>query len=491
MVKNMKNRIVIIAILMTLVFSAVTSIAVDTSSEPTVQLPTGYVTMTAEYGANSWFVMDISDVPDGYDVTDGQYYGWCAQEDILMVREGVDHTVVLYSSYDPDMPQSFRNDNWDKINYLINHKQGNRTSVQNAIWYYIDGMDIPSEDPDAQAMIADANTNGSGFVPQPGETIAILAEGVTSIQRSFLEGVFTDTHGTPGEQPANHAPTADATAGQPYVGFVGQEIVFNGSRSYDRDGYIISYHWDFGDGTTSIGSQATAAHIYYQPGRYTVQLTVTDDGGATNTHTVTANITWENYPPEAPVVTGPESGHKNTSYDYTAISTDVENDLLQYIFNWSDGEITTTEFLSGAAVQTHSWAAAGRYTMTVKAFDNRTESDATTFIVLIDAIYVGDLGYLIDTDGDGDYDSFYSNVTGTETQVGTSNGNYLLDTNGDGNPDYQYNPFTNETIKLSEGASSSEGILNGTTLIAIGIVLAAIILLIVFFVLAKNKKGKT
>ena len=485
----MKNRIIIVAILMTFVCSAVTSIAVDTSSEPTVQLPKGLVTMRAEYGANSWFVMNISDVPEGYDVIDGQYYGWCAQENIYMNR-GIDNSVYLYSSYDPNMPQNFSNANWSKINYIINHKQGNRTNIQNAIWYYVDSMNLPSDDSNALAMINDSKANGSGFVPRAGETIAILVDGVNSIQRSFLELTVPETPSPGGnEGPRNHAPTADATAGQPYVGFVGQEVIFNGSRSYDRDGTIVSYHWTFGDGGT--GSEAIVAHVYYQPGIYTVRLTVTDDDGATNTHTVTANITWENWPPEAPVVTGPESGEKNTSYEYIAISMDVENDLLQYTFNWGDGENTTTEFLSGATVQNHSWAAAGRYTITVKAFDNRTESGATTFIVLIDAIYVGNLGYLIDTDGDGDYDSFYSNVTGTETQVGTSNGNYLLDTNGDGNPDYQYNPFTNETIKLSEGASSSEGILNGTTLIAIGIVLAAIILLIVFFVLAKNKKGKT
>jgi RHS repeat-associated protein len=52
-------------------------------------------------------------------------------------------------------------------------------------------------------------------------------------------------------------------------------------RSADSDGSIISYQWDFGDGST--GSGRNPAHSYAQEGVYNVSLTVTDSGGATNT----------------------------------------------------------------------------------------------------------------------------------------------------------------------------------------------------------------
>jgi PKD repeat protein len=58
---------------------------------------------------------------------------------------------------------------------------------------------------------------------------------------------------------------------------------FDGSGSYDPDGSIVSYDWDFGDGNT--GGGATASHTYDAEGSYTVVLTVTDDGGATDTDT--------------------------------------------------------------------------------------------------------------------------------------------------------------------------------------------------------------
>lgn len=55
---------------------------------------------------------------------------------------------------------------------------------------------------------------------------------------------------------------------------------FDGSDSYDSDGSIVSYDWDFGDGST--GSGATVSHTFAADGTYTVILTVTDDADATD-----------------------------------------------------------------------------------------------------------------------------------------------------------------------------------------------------------------
>jgi PKD repeat protein len=55
---------------------------------------------------------------------------------------------------------------------------------------------------------------------------------------------------------------------------------FDASRSYDPDGNIVSYSWNFGDGQT--GSGATVAHTYDTAGTFPVTLTLLDDEGATS-----------------------------------------------------------------------------------------------------------------------------------------------------------------------------------------------------------------
>ena len=61
-------------------------------------------------------------------------------------------------------------------------------------------------------------------------------------------------------------------------------VNFDGSGSYDPDGEIVSYDWDFGDGTTDSGE--TVSHTFSDPGMHTVTLTVTDDQGATDLDTI-------------------------------------------------------------------------------------------------------------------------------------------------------------------------------------------------------------
>ena len=54
------------------------------------------------------------------------------------------------------------------------------------------------------------------------------------------------------------------------------------------DGYIVSYRWDFGDGTGSTDKDPV--HTYYQTGTYYVKLWVYDNYGASGTALVTVIV---------------------------------------------------------------------------------------------------------------------------------------------------------------------------------------------------------
>ena len=55
-------------------------------------------------------------------------------------------------------------------------------------------------------------------------------------------------------------------------------VAFDANGSSDPDGVIVSFAWQFGDGSTAAG--ATTSHTYVADGSYTARLTVTDDRGA-------------------------------------------------------------------------------------------------------------------------------------------------------------------------------------------------------------------
>ncbi len=59
----------------------------------------------------------------------------------------------------------------------------------------------------------------------------------------------------------------------------GSATVFDASASFDPDGTVARYDWDFGDGSQLADGGPTPAHTYTAPGTYTVTLTVTDNEG--------------------------------------------------------------------------------------------------------------------------------------------------------------------------------------------------------------------
>ncbi|UCE36350.1 MAG: PQQ-binding-like beta-propeller repeat protein [Thermoplasmata archaeon] len=81
---------------------------------------------------------------------------------------------------------------------------------------------------------------------------------------------------------------------------------------------IISYEWDFGDGSPT-GSEVAPTHIYSTPGNYTVTLTVTDNDNATDSDTCIITVLPAIIPPVA------DAGEDQTVYEGTPLLFDGSN----------------------------------------------------------------------------------------------------------------------------------------------------------------------
>jgi len=82
---------------------------------------------------------------------------------------------------------------------------------------------------------------------------------------------------------------------KPNTGFAPCEICFDASASYDPDGHIVSYDWDFGDGSGGDGDNP--CHTYNYRGEFLVTLRVMDNDGLSDTATVRIKLQAAVHPP--------------------------------------------------------------------------------------------------------------------------------------------------------------------------------------------------
>ena len=130
------------------------------------------------------------------------------------------------------------------------------------------------------------------------DTVVITVSRVTQSDGTSTSG--TTTGGTELPAPKQDATKPVANAGPDKAVIVGKIVSFGAGDSNDNIG-IVSYEWDFGDGTNGTGRNVT--HTYNESGTYTVTLTVKDAAGNSQTDSMTITVQRETDESGAPAVT--------------------------------------------------------------------------------------------------------------------------------------------------------------------------------------------
>jgi parallel beta-helix repeat protein len=288
-----------------------------------------------------------------------------------------------------------------------------------------------STDNDATPISSYAFDFGDGSPVAGPQAAATATHTYTSVGTYTVKVTVTDTDGRPSvttsqvvvsAPPADNPPVAALTV-TPSSGTAPLTVSADASASTDTDLTPIStYRFAWGDGSsTSAQTSPAATHQYVVAGTYTVTMTVTDTAGQSSTATAQVKVNPLDNPPAATLSVSPTSGNAplNVTADASA-STDADSTpIASYRFDFGDGVVVGPQAGSGA---THTYSAAGSYTVTVRVTDTAGQSTTATVTVNVSppagTNLVGNPGF--ETDSTGWNNNGHTGITLTRVSGGNS-----------------------------------------------------------------------
>jgi PKD repeat protein len=152
------------------------------------------------------------------------------------------------------------------------------------------------------------------------------------------------------------------------------------SSSYDLDGRIVNYTWDFGDGAKTTTQDAQ--HTYDTPGEYYVRLTVIDDDDQQGTASIQITVI-ENYPPVALASANDLSGKAPLTIQFYGDCENIDDDSISYLWVFSDTHIPKNQESSSQNC-THTFWIPGTYNVTLIVTDEDNATDKTSMEIVVE-----------------------------------------------------------------------------------------------------------
>ncbi len=177
-------------------------------------------------------------------------------------------------------------------------------------------------------------------------------------------------------------PNIPSVLSGPDSGYINYSYTFS-TTTTDPNGDSISYQFDWGDDSLSpwssyvpSGDSVQMDHSWSSEGTYNIKANAKDkyglESGWSPEHSIIISIV-PNLPPDVPdTPSGPSSGYVDSTYTFSATTTDMDGDSIAYQFDWGDNNLSgwSNYVSSGQSVSiSHSYLSAGTYYVRAKAKD--------------------------------------------------------------------------------------------------------------------------
>ena len=169
------------------------------------------------------------------------------------------------------------------------------------------------------------------------------------------------------------SPKAAITSSKTY-GLAPLTVDFDASNSWDEDGAIIKYNWNFGDGSRIEGEKVS--YTYEETGKYTASLTVVDND--LRKDTALKQVVVSDGEPLASLSASLNKGLVPLKVTFDAsLSEDVDGNISSYDWNFGDGSSGWGKVIS------HIYKKAGKFTASLEVTDNDGKSDTSSIEIRV------------------------------------------------------------------------------------------------------------
>ncbi|MFL2944488.1 MAG: PKD domain-containing protein [Candidatus Poseidoniales archaeon] len=228
--------------------------------------------------------------------------------------------------------QFYGNESWDEDGNIVNYT-----------WDFGDGEFAYTDNP------------SHIFIENGSYDVVLTVRDNNGLEDSFILNIFVNKRPIPVVQISK------------LIIMLGEEITFDASDSYDVDGEVEFYQWNFDDGYTS--NMATIDHEYKNSGIYNVSLKLIDD--LSDITTVYYIIEVINKLPIVDFEINPDSGNTLVTFQFVDLSYDDDGEIEQWFWDFGDGETSTGQ------IAEHQFGLPGTYYVTLSVTDDQDGTNST------------------------------------------------------------------------------------------------------------------